>query len=70
MTNSNDNTPLTNAVVKLIGENGNAFAILGRVRRGILCSDHPELADKFVMEATSGDYDHLLATCMRYVTVE
>ena len=38
MTNSNDNTPLTNAVVKLIGEDGNAFAILGRVRRGILLS--------------------------------
>lgn len=70
MTNSNDNTPLTNAVVKLIGEDGNAFAILGRVRRGILRSDHPELADEFIMEATSGDYDHLLATCMRYVTVE
>ena len=70
MTNSNDNAPLTNAVVKLIGENGNAFAILGRVRRGILHSDHPELADEFIMEATSGDYDHLLATCLRYVTVE
>ena len=70
MTNSKDNTPLTNAVVKLIGENGNAFAILGRVRRGILHSDRPELADEFIMEATSGDYDHLLATCMRYVTVE
>ena len=70
MTNSNDNTPLTNSVVKLIGENGNAFAILGRVRRGILRSDRPELADEFIMEATSGDYDHLLATCMRYVTVE
>ena len=70
MTNLNDNTPLTNAVVKLIGENGNAFAILGRVRRGILNSDRPELADEFIMEATSGDYDHLLATCMRYVTVE
>ena len=70
MTNSNDKTPLTDAVVKLIGENGNAYAILGRVRRGILCSDHPELADAFITEATSGDYDHLLATCMRYVTVE
>ncbi len=70
MTNSNDTTPLTNAVVKLIGEDGNAFAILGRVRRGILRSDHPELADEFITEATSGDYDHLLATCVRYVTVE
>ena len=62
--------PLTDAVVRLIGEDGNAFAILGRVRRAILRSNHPELADDFVKEATAGDYDHLLATCLRYVTVE
>lgn len=62
--------PLTDAAVRLIGEDGNAFAILGRVRRAILRSNHPELADDFVQEATAGDYDHLLATCLRYVTVE
>jgi len=62
--------PLTDAVVRLVGEDGNAFAILGRVRRAILRSNHPELADEFVQEATAGDYDHLLATCLRYVTVE
>jgi hypothetical protein len=63
-------TPLTDAVVQLIGEDGNAFAILGRVRRAILTSNHPELAETFLQEAMAGDYDHLLATCMRYVTVE
>ncbi len=62
--------PWTDAVVRLVGEDGNAFAILGRVRRAILRSNHPELADEFVQEATAGDYDHLLATCLRYVTVE
>lgn len=68
---SQENTgPLTDAVVRLVGEDGNAFAILGRVRRAILRSNHPELADDFIQEATSGDYNHLLATCMRYVTVE
>lgn len=68
---SQENTgPLTDAVVRLIGEDGNAFAILGRVRRAISRSNHPELADDFVQEATAGDYDHLLATCLRYVTVE
>ena len=68
---SQENTgPLTDAVVRLVGEDGNAFAILGRVRRAILRSNHPELADDFIQEATSGDYDHLLVTCMRYVNVE
>lgn len=62
--------PLTDAVVQLTGEDGNAFGILGRVRRAITRSNHPELADEFLTEATSGDYDHLLRTCMRYVTVD
>ncbi len=62
--------PLTDAVVQLTDEDGNAFGILGRVRRAIARSNHPELADDFLTEATSGDYDHLLRTCMRYVTVD
>lgn len=71
MTHTTDNTPpLTDAVVILTGTDGNAFAILGKVRRAILKSNHPELADQFVTDATSGDYDQLLVTCFRYVTVE
>lgn len=62
--------PLTDAVVQLTGEDGNAFSILGRVRRAIAKSNHPELAEAFMQEATAGDYDHLLHTCMRYVTVD
>ncbi len=61
---------LTDAVVQLTGEDGNGFAIVGRVRRAILRSNHPELADAFINEALACDYDHLLVTCMRYVTVE
>lgn len=71
MSSSNDSSiPLTDAVVQLTDEDGNAFGILGRVRRAITRSNHPELADAFLTEATSGDYDHLLRTCMRYVTVD
>lgn len=62
--------PYTNAVVQLTGKDGNALLILGLVRLGILHSNHPDLADKFINEATDGDYDHLLQTCMRYVSVE
>ena len=28
-----------------------------------------DLVDEFTKEATSGDYDHLLQTCMDYVEV-
>jgi hypothetical protein len=62
--------PLTDAVVQLTGKDGNAFLILGRVRRAILDSNHPELAEEFMLEAMKGDYDHLLQTCMNYVSVE
>lgn len=71
MTTTNEcSSPLTDAVVQLTGEDGNAFAILGRVRRAILRSNRPELAEQFFQEATSGDYDNVLVTCMRYVTVD
>ena len=54
--------------VKLDGEDGNAFAILGRVigalRRG---GADKEYIDKFKNEATSGDYDNLLITVCKYV---
>lgn len=69
-TTNESSSPLTDAVVQLTGEDGNAFSILGRVRRAISRSDHPELVDEFLQEAMAGDYDHLLQTCMRYVTVE
>jgi hypothetical protein len=60
-----------NITVKLTGEDGNAFAILGRVRRALRNAGVPkEEQDKFIKEATSGDYDHLLYTCMEWVDVE
>jgi hypothetical protein len=54
--------------VQLSGEDGNAFAILGRTagalrRAGVL----QEEIDQYFAEATSGDYDHLLSTTMRWV---
>lgn len=62
--------PYTDAVVQLTGKNGNAFSILGLVRHGIRLSNHPELEEEFMREATSSNYDNLLQTCMRYVSVE
>jgi len=56
--------------VKLVGEDGNAFAILGRVTRALRQAgvDQAERAE-FMAEATGGDYNDLLATCMRWVDV-
>ncbi len=57
--------------VQLVGEDGNAFVVLGKVLRAMRRAgiDQDEL-DAFQKEATSGDYDHLLQTCMKWVTVD
>ena len=52
----------------LVGEDGNAFAILGRVDRALQRAGYSRAArDAFLAEATSGDYDHLLRTAMDWV---
>lgn len=57
--------------VKLIGENGNAFNIIGKVRKEMKRNgvSNDEI-DLFINEAMSGDYNNLLRTCMKYVNVE
>ena len=61
----------TGIKVKLVGEDGNAFYILGKVQRALRNDGQPkEFIDAFLKEATSGDYNHLLATCMEVVEVE
>ena len=56
--------------VQLVGEDGNAFAILGRVQAAMKNAKVPQAdQDAFMKEATAGDYDHLLRTCMEWVDV-
>jgi len=63
--------PVTKPTVKLIGEDGNAFSIMGRVKKALRrAGADQEYIDKYLSEATSGDYDHLLVVCMEYVDVE
>ena len=62
--------PKTDVRVKLVGEDGNAFAVLGKVARALRRAGHEELAKRFTREATSGDYDNLLRKAMEYVEVE
>lgn len=57
--------------VKLVGEDGNAFAIMGRVMRALENAGVPkEEIDQYYAESTSGDYDNLLATAVRWVSVQ
>lgn len=56
--------------VKLVGSNGNAFAILGKVQLAMKKAGvSKEDIDKFMEEAMSDDYDHLLQVCMETVNV-
>lgn len=64
------NNPKTDIHVKLIGEDGNAFFILGKVKKALEQAGHKDLAAQYMKEATSGDYDNLLRVTMEYVEVE
>lgn len=56
--------------VQLVGQDGNAFSIMGATQRAMRRAGvSDEEIKKYADEATSGDYDHLLATTMRWVDV-
>jgi len=55
--------------VTLVGEDGNAFAILGRVSKALRRAGYPEAAAAYMDEATAGDYDQLLAVTLCWVDV-
>lgn len=55
--------------LKLLGEDGNAFAILGKFSKA-LATHYPDKKEKAMKEAKNGDYDHLLQTVMKYFEVE
>ena len=63
--------PQTKPTVKLIGQDGNSFSIMGIVKQSLRrAGADKEYIDKFLKEATSGDYDNLLVVSMEYVNVE
>ena len=56
--------------VQLTGQDGNAFFILGRIQSAMKRAKiSKEEIDSFMSEAMSGDYDNLLQTCCRWITV-
>ncbi len=77
MTSSRDDVPggdrtLTadRPVLTLIGQDGNAFNILAKARRTLRQAGRGDEWAAFVAEATSADYDHLLAMVMEWFEVE
>lgn len=66
-----DDVKYPDVCVQLSGTDGNAGAIMGKVSRALAANGVPTLEiNEFRAECMSGDYDNLLRTCMRWVSVE
>lgn len=68
---TNDSVKFPHVRVKLSGTDGNAFAVLARVKAALRKAGASTASiNVFLEDATSGDYDHLLQVCMQTVEVE
>ena len=57
--------------VQLVGQDSNAYNLLGICRRAMKRARLPESEiEAFTQEATSSDYNHLLITCTEWFNVE
>ena len=64
-------TETTKPILELTGSDGNAMMILGKAQRVAKKAGwSSEKRTKVFAEATSGDYDHVLQTMMKYFEVE
>ena len=54
--------------LKILGQDGNAFAILGKAQR--VARQNNMDWESIKKEATAGDYDNLLQTMMKHFEVE
>jgi len=61
----------TGLKLQLIGEDGNAFFILGKASKAMKRARFPqEEIDQYMSEARSGDYNNLLAVTTEWFDVE
>lgn len=57
--------------VRLVGEDGNAVAIMGRVSNAMRKAGvSQEEINAYLDESMSGNYDNLIATAVKWVSVE
>mgnify|MGYP001480778068 FL=1 len=62
--------PKTNIEVELVGQDGNAFAIMGAVTKALRQNGYTaDDIDEYRNEASSGDYNNLLRVTMEWVEV-
>ena len=59
----------TNIEVKIIGADGNVYNLLGICRCALQKARRMDLWDEFYANATSGDYNHALATIAEYFEI-
>ena len=65
-----DELPVNKPKLKLTGMDGNAFFIIGRGMQTLRRAGYSkEDIDAFEKEATSGDYDNVLVTAMKWFDV-
>ena len=69
MDKAND-TVNTGVPLRLVGEDGNAFSILGRASKALRRAGKSDLWPGIEAEATSGDYNNLLRTMLKYFDVD
>lgn len=63
-------TPKFDIEVELIGNDGNAFSIMGAVSRELKrAGATKEQRDEYFAEATAGDYDNLLRVTSHWVNI-
>lgn len=66
-----DEPKYPNITVKLVGEDGNAFTIVGIVKKALKENGVPkEEINKFIEQALEGDYNKVLITCIKWVNIE
>ncbi len=62
--------PKTTVTVSLIDQDGNALAIVKRVRKALRQAHiDAALIQAYQKDALAGNYDHLLQVTMEYVTI-
>lgn len=56
--------------VQILGRDGNAFAIMGAISTALRKAGVPkEEINQYTSESMSGDYENLLRTAMKWVTI-
>ena len=56
--------------VELSGHDGNAFAVMGAVRKALSRNGVPkDEIEEYIKQSTSGDYDNLLQVAYNWVTI-